>query len=101
MSDIFIENSLESVDNEFECTIIGVSKGRKMRINAYKTAITRKKPSLPMRWLAKEGLIPSRIDTLDYGCGKGFDADYFGMDKYDPHFFPNTELGADNRELEF
>lgn len=26
---------------------------------------------------------------LDYGCGKGFDADFFGMDKYDPHFFPD------------
>lgn len=26
--------------------------------------------------------------TLDYGCGKGFDADYYGIEKYDPYYFP-------------
>jgi len=25
---------------------------------------------------------------LDYGCGKGFDANYYGMDKYDIFYFP-------------
>jgi hypothetical protein len=25
---------------------------------------------------------------LDYGCGRGDDADRFGWDKYDPHYFP-------------
>ena len=25
---------------------------------------------------------------LDYGCGKGFDANFYGMDKYDPFFAP-------------
>jgi hypothetical protein len=30
---------------------------------------------------------------LDYGCGKGFDADALGMFKYDPHFFPASPAG--------
>lgn len=28
---------------------------------------------------------------LDYGCGRGFDADWFGMDKYDPYYFPELD----------
>mgnify|MGYP003644327994 FL=1 len=24
---------------------------------------------------------------MDYGCGRGFDADQLGMDKFDPHYF--------------
>jgi len=39
-----------------------------------------------MRNLHKLGLIMGA--ALDYGCGKGFDADHFGMDKYDPHYSP-------------
>jgi len=69
--------------------------------NSHKTAISRKKPSVPMRWLEKVGYLyddGSQSELmLDYGCGKGFDADYFGMAKYDPHFFPDVmalELGA-------
>ena len=30
----------------------------------------------------------NRFAILDYGCGKGFDADYYGLEKYDPHYFP-------------
>jgi len=51
------------------------------------TAITRKKPSVPMRHLAKIGVL-DKGRKLDYGCGKGFDAEYFEMEKYDPHFSP-------------
>ena len=55
-------------------------------INSHKTAITRNKPSVPMRHLDKAGLLVGKM--LDYGCGKGFDADHFDMDKYDPHYSP-------------
>jgi len=60
--------------------------------SAYKTAITRTKISAPTRFLKEEGLLKG--DVLDYGCGKGFDADELGFDKYDPHFFPDTELST-------
>lgn len=33
----------------------------------------------------------STFDLLDYGCGKGFDADYYGLDRYDPHYFPELD----------
>lgn len=52
-----------------------------------KTAMTRKAPSAPMQWLASQGLLHGRM--LDFGCGKGFDADYYGMGKYDPFYFAN------------
>lgn len=63
----------------------------KVEYKGQMTAIKRKNPSLPMRWLFKRGLLyPNGIfsEILDYGCGKGFDALYFGMDKYDPHYHP-------------
>jgi hypothetical protein len=52
----------------------------------HKTAITRSNPSKPMQILDKKGLI--KTGGLDYGSGKGFDADYFSLDKFDPHFQP-------------
>ena len=55
------------------------------------TAIKRNKVSAPIRWLADAGLIQG-WDILDYGCGRGFDADAFQMEKYDPFYFPNKEL---------
>lgn len=45
-----------------------------------------------MQWLYDQGYLQGHM--LDYGCGKGFDADYFGMDKYDPFYFPNTKYGT-------
>ena len=60
-------------------------------INAHKTAITRKNPSVPMRNLDKKGLLTGKM--LDYGCGKGFDAIHFEMDSYDPHFYPDLPAG--------
>jgi hypothetical protein len=56
--------------------------------NSYKTAIKRKKPSAPAGWLFNAGILNLTNKALDYGCGHGFDADYYSMDKYDPHFFP-------------
>ena len=40
-----------------------------------------------MRHLAKLGLLENG-QRLDYGCGRGFDADFFHMDRYDPHYSP-------------
>ena len=51
---------------------------------AHRTATTRVDPSAPMKRLATDGLIVGR--ALDYGCGKGFDADYYDMESYDPHY---------------
>ena len=56
-----------------------------MTSKAYLTAITRTSPSAPCRWIFENGLLVGK--KLDYGCGKGFDADHYGMDKYDPHYF--------------
>jgi len=59
------------------------------QINSHKTAIGRTKPSAPARWLVENRYIDHRFDrVLDYGCGRGFDADYYGWNKYDPHYFP-------------
>ncbi len=58
---------------------------------AHITAITRKKPSVPMRNLNKQGLLIGKM--LDYGSGRGFDADFFKMDRYDPHYAPQKPKG--------
>jgi hypothetical protein len=55
--------------------------------NSYKTAIVRTQPSSPMRYLDKKDLLKGET-KLDYGCGRGFDAEWFNMDKFDPHFSP-------------
>ena len=60
---------------------------------SYLTAIVRKKPSLPMRYLHDHGLLYG--DVLDYGCGRGFDCDYFNIRGYDPYFradYPYTKF---------
>jgi hypothetical protein len=59
--------------------------------NAYKTATVRKKPSAPMVRLAADGRLVGRM--LDYGCGRGCDADTYGMDRYDPHYYPDVPDG--------
>lgn len=58
-----------------------------MKDLSYKTAITRTKISAPTRLLFTQGKFNKDFDVLDYGCGKGFDADTLGFDKYDPHYF--------------
>ena len=65
-----------------------------MKNKSYLTAITRKKPSLPMETIYDRcGLDRYELRSLDYGCGKGFDADYYGMEKYDPFYFPKKPIG--------
>jgi len=39
-----------------------------------------------MLWLEEQGLLQGEI--LDYGCGKGFDVEYYGIDGYDPYYAP-------------
>jgi len=53
---------------------------------AHLTAMTRKTPSAPMSRLAADDRIKGK--ALDYGCGKGYDADAYCMKKFDPHFYP-------------
>jgi ATP adenylyltransferase len=59
--------------------------------NAWRTAITRKKPSKPVAALEEKGLIVGRV--LDYGCGRGHDASHLGAECYDPHFAPDMPTG--------
>jgi ATP adenylyltransferase len=58
---------------------------------SFKTAKTRKVPSKPIQLLAERGLLKGR--KLDYGCGKGTDAQEYGMTAYDPHFNPVEPTG--------
>lgn len=66
-------------------------------MKAHLTAISRKTLSAPMRWLNSLALIPTGSKSLDYGCGRGFDADQLGMAKFDPHYFPETP--TDNNDV--
>jgi SAM-dependent methyltransferase len=62
---------------------------------AYRTAIARTKVSAPTKFLLREAHIQKLDDSrvLDFGCGKGYDADVYGFDKYDPAFFPDYPTG--------
>jgi len=62
-----------------------------MEDKSHLTAITRKRVSTPCNWLSKKELLKGRC--LDYGCGKGKDADTLGMEKYDPYHFPQLPTG--------
>ena len=64
-----------------------------MNNKSHLTAITRTTVSAPMRYLNKiEALHPI---GLDYGCGKGHDADVLGWDRYDPYYTDGMTLTAD------
>lgn len=51
----------------------------------HRTAIGRNKLSKPTRFLKENNLLTGNI--LDFGCGRGQDADRLMMDKYDPYYF--------------
>ena len=68
---------------------------------SHKTAITRKKLSVPMRKLQEQGLLDPRLTILDYGCGKGSDArllleQNFYVSGYDPYFYPDNRVLMDD-----
>ena len=60
-----------------------------MRVNRTKVllggAIKRNNPSKAASILNQMNVLSGEI--LDYGCGYGFDADYFNWDKFDPCYF--------------
>jgi len=58
---------------------------------SYKTAIARNKLSAPAAWLNRAGRLKGRI--LDYGCGRGGDADRLGWEGYDPHYRQGEPVG--------
>jgi len=53
---------------------------------SYKTAIKRKRLSLPAKFLSSQNLLKGR--TIDFGCGKGYDSDTLGLEQYDPYYSP-------------
>ena len=68
--------------------------------NVYKTAMFRKKPSVPGRYVV-ETLLPQLEfkSILDWGCGRGRDVLYFkeqGLicEGYDPHYSPDIPAGT-------
>ena len=59
-------------------------------VEPHKTAKARKRLSGPMVHLRNVGLLWGK--RLDYGCGRGFDAEVMGFDAaYDPHFRPKLD----------
>ena len=61
-----------------------------MSKNTHKTAIARRSPSAPVKWLYANNMLNGQV--LDYGCGRGFDSDYYGFKKYDPYYFPDQDV---------
>jgi len=61
---------------------ISIEEAIKRHKGTKNTAIPRKAPSRPMRLLYERDLLIGRM--LDYGCGRGTDAKFFGMEAYDP-----------------
>lgn len=55
-------------------------------------AIRRQSVSVAAKWLVEADLIRGRV--LDYGCGFGFDADFYGWDAFDPHYRPAQLQGC-------
>jgi hypothetical protein len=51
-----------------------------------RSAITRRKLSQPAKHIASEFSLDSI--SLDYGCGRGSDAKFLNIDKYDSHYYP-------------
>ena len=51
----------------------------------------RGKPTAPFKHLLDKDLLRGRV--LDYGCGKGVDAEKLGIHRYDPHYFPKKPEG--------
>jgi 2-polyprenyl-3-methyl-5-hydroxy-6-metoxy-1,4-benzoquinol methylase len=45
-----------------------------------------------MRYLEQRGKLRGKM--LDFGCGRGYDADAFGMFQYDPHYEPIMPEGT-------
>lgn len=61
-----------------------------MEIKRQHTAISRKKPNVPVLWALEQSLVVNQV--YDWGCGRGFDVDYINSLKgyvaygYDPYW---------------
>ena len=60
-------------------------------VQSYNTAISRKRASVPLRYLQDKGHLKGAV--LDYGCGKGADFNHlkqagYAAEAYDPHWKP-------------
>jgi hypothetical protein len=78
--------------NASETLLIAILSVLGVKMNEHKTAIARTSPSAPMKWLAANDRIVGR--ALDWGCGRGYDAETYGMESYDPHYKPVLPGGA-------
>ena len=67
------------------------SRPDKKSVRGAGTATKRRKVSAPVRWLQEKELLKGRI--LDYGSGRGFDADAISSDRYDPYWHPVKPTG--------
>ena len=57
-----------------------------MTTTFHKTATKRNTPSAPAKWIYENiGFELDPSDTLDYGCGRGKDVEYFGIRGWDPN----------------
>lgn len=61
---------------------------------SWRTAIKRKEPSKPLKYLLSRGGIRGKV--LDYGCGYGKDAEFLNQNgiychPYDPYFAPSVK----------
>jgi DNA phosphorothioation-associated putative methyltransferase len=68
-----------------------------MKDNSFKTAISRKTISAPLKYLISCGLINKSQTILDYGCGRGFDVQWLKENGYnvvgfDPYWNPNFNV---------
>lgn len=76
-------------------------------VKRHKTAITRYVLSVPMKALARHGLLDGSCLVFDYGCGKGDDlkllkANGIPAAGWDPHYHPNApKVPADIVNLGF
>lgn len=66
-------------------------------VSGYRTAITRKGISKPMRWLYTHKLLKGKV--LDYGCGRGIDVGVLAwfmlhgsISGYDPYYYPDQSV---------
>ena len=65
-------------------------------VQSYNTAISRKKASVPLRYLEEKGYLRGAV--LDYGCGKSGDFRHlkksgYIAEAYDPHWRPTDLTG--------
>jgi hypothetical protein len=66
-------------------------RSKSVASNSHLTAIYRTDQSSPVKWLLRAGKLTGRV--LDYGCGRGFDAESIFAEKYDPHYYPDMPAG--------